>query len=129
MRINYSITLNTTDNNSKQMTSCEDCDGDCCKYITCIVKAPKGPEDWDELKWMLLHKGVTIYVDEDGDWNVEVMTTCKKLGKDNRCTIYDKRPDVCKDHGTHECESNEDSFEPNIHFEKPEDVDNYLKKK
>jgi uncharacterized protein len=110
------------------MSLCEQCKAECCRYITTIVDTPEDEEDWDEIKWMLMHEGVTIYVDEDDDWNVEVMTKCKHLGDDHKCMIYDKRPKVCRDHGTHECEENEDSFEPTIHFEKPEDVDEYLKK-
>ncbi len=109
------------------MVSCEECNGECCRYITVTLKDPKDKESWDEVKWMLLHKGVMIYKDLEGEWNVEVRTKCKFLDDDDKCKIYDKRPQVCKDHGTHECEAHEEEFAKVI-FKKPKDVDGYLKK-
>jgi len=111
------------------MTPCKRCDAACCRYITTLIDKPKDSDDWDEIKWMLMHKGVIVYVDEDGDWNVETLANCKHLDENtNKCKIYDKRPKVCRDHGTDECEIHDDDFSDLV-FRKPEDVDEYLKKK
>ena len=73
------------------MTPCRLCNAECCRYITVDLATPKDEEDWDEIKWMLLHEGVIIYVDEDGDWNVEVKTKCKFLDDaTKKCKAYDK---------------------------------------
>ena len=110
------------------MALCEECNAECCRYITCIIQTPKDEADWDEIKWMLLHEGVTVYVDKDGDWNVETLTNCKNLDeKTKKCKDYENRPHVCRDHGTHECEGN-DLDKDQLVFETPEDVDEYLKR-
>ena len=110
----------------RNMVSCDKCNGECCRYITVSYQEPKNEEDWDEIKWMLLHDGVMVYKDNSNEWNVEVRTKCKFLGKDNKCKIYDKRPAVCKNHKLHECEANNEEFAKVI-FNEPEDVDNFLK--
>ncbi len=110
------------------MANCEECDAECCRYVTTIIDAPENAADWDEIRWLLIHKGVSVYVDEDGDWNVEVPANCKYLDEETKkCGNYENRPQVCRDHGTHECEENDDAFDPDICFESEEDLDEYLK--
>ena len=102
------------------------CNAECCRYITVDIDTPKDDEDWDEIKWMLMHDKIMVYQNLDREWVVEFLTKCKHL-KDNKCSIYDKRPEVCKDHGVDECETNPGDFSK-VLFKKPEDVDEYLKK-
>lgn len=110
------------------MVSCKECKAECCRYVTTIIKAPKYSYDWDEIKWMLLHRGTIVYKD-DNEWNVEVKTNCRHIdSKTYKCKIYKTRPQVCKDHKEHECEANDEDF-ADVIFRKPEDVDEYLKKK
>jgi Fe-S-cluster containining protein len=111
------------------MSPCSKCNAACCRYITTIITEPKDSEDWDEIKWMLLHKGVMVYIDEDGDWNVETLTNCKHLDEEtNKCMIYETRPQVCRDHGADECEIVEGEDFADVILRKPEDVDEYVKK-
>jgi len=109
-----------------RMADCKDCDGKCCNYITIQIDTPKKEIDFEELKWFLCHEGITVYIDNDGDWCVEVITNCKNLDKENKCKIYKTRPKVCSDHHTHECEAN---LEHGDYFKKifktMEDIDNY----
>ena len=37
---------------------------------------------------------------------MEVATDCSKLGTHNECTIYDQRPQICRDHELDSCEMN-----------------------
>ncbi|MBU0615810.1 MAG: YkgJ family cysteine cluster protein [Nanoarchaeota archaeon] len=110
------------------MVLCHTCNGKCCKYITVIIDEPEDKEDWDEIKWWLLHKGVQVYLDSDDDWVVQISTRCKHLNNDNKCDNYENRPEVCREYTTEECEANEDE-ETKALFKKPEDVDKYLKEK
>jgi len=111
------------------MASCDKCKAECCKYVTVDLATPEDKEDWDEVKWMLLHKNIMVYKDLDNDWQVEFRTPCKHIDpKTFKCSIYDKRPQPCKDHGTDECENNDEEWAEVILL-KPEDVDEYLKKK
>ncbi|MBN1419457.1 MAG: YkgJ family cysteine cluster protein [Planctomycetes bacterium] len=83
---------------------CPRCNALCCRYITYQMKTPRYDVDFDEIRWFLCHEGVCVYVDE-GKWHLQVSTNCKKLAPDGRCTIYENRPAVCRDHGTEEeCE-------------------------
>lgn len=65
---------------------CNKC-GECCKSMRFQLF------DADHYRWAELH-GVTI-VEDDGFW-VEFPIKCKKL-KNNRCTIYEDRPEMCKE--------------------------------
>jgi|SRR3989344_3835754 len=111
---------------SRPMPSCDKCVALCCKYITVELAVPKNRKAWDEIRWMLMHENIIVYQDLDGDWIAEFRTKCKHL-YENKCSIYESRPQVCRDHHTHECEANPEPFAKVI-FTKPEQVDEYLKK-
>ena len=105
------------------MTSCNKCDGKCCKYVTVIIPEPKDQEDWDELKWYLMHDNIQVYKDTEDEWIVEFSTHCKHL-KENKCEIYENRPIVCRDHNLDECDANEGDY-AKVLFKTPEDIDKY----
>ncbi|MBD3164523.1 hypothetical protein GF323_04935 [Candidatus Woesearchaeota archaeon] len=112
------------------MADCSKCDGHCCKYITVQIDTPEDDIDFEELKWFLCHKDVLVYIDHDNGWCVEFKTECKYQDpKTNMCTIYDKRPRVCKEHRLDECEGNEDYDDYyKLMFRSMEDIDEYRKK-
>jgi Fe-S-cluster containining protein len=53
-----------------------------------------------------------------------VHTTCKHLGHDNRCGIYETRPQICRDYTTDNCEYDED-WTYDFYLETPEQVWEY----
>ena len=108
------------------MRSCEECNAECCRYVTADIDAPKDKDAWDEIRWYVMHENVYVYQDNDGEWHVEFRTPCKNLGVDNKCLIYDKRPLVCRDHNVEECDINCDCVK--IMFRCAEDVDRFLRK-
>ena len=111
------------------MAKCSECDGQCCKYITITVDEPKKDIDFEELKWFLCHENILVYIDHEDDWCVEVKTPCKFQDPvTNHCTIYEKRPRVCIEHGLDECEGNKD-YEDYCQraFKTLEDIDEYRK--
>ena len=107
------------------MRECHKC-GACCKYVTVMLDDPEEKVDWEEMRWFLAHNNVKIYK-EDGEWYVEFKSPCKYL-IDNKCAIYDKRPDVCKDHDPSECDSIDEPFDYELDFETLEEFDAWLKK-
>ncbi len=107
------------------MVRCEDCNAECCRYVTVELAEPKEEADWDEIKWYLMHEGVIVYKDLDDEWQIEIKSKCKHL-KGTKCDIYDKRPNVCREHLTDECDANPGEFSK-VLFRKPEDVDAYRK--
>ena len=53
-----------------------------------------------------------------------VHTTCKHLMEDQRCGIYETRPEICREYTTDECEY-EDSWTYERYFETPEQIKEY----
>ena len=88
----------------KLASMCAECGGLCCRYFTVLLDDPEDADDYDELRWFLAHENNYIYIDED-QWHLNVVARCRFLGRDSRCTIYNHRPDTCRDFGLKgECE-------------------------
>jgi len=54
------------------------------------------PEDWndfDTIRWFLIHGGTTVFTEED-IWYLMVFSTCKHLREDNLCGIYEPGEDL-----------------------------------
>jgi uncharacterized protein len=86
---------------------CDHCTARCCRYFALPIETPETREDFEFIRWYLLHDRATVFTDE-GSWYLLVHTTCKHLQPDNRCGIYSTRPDVCRDYSTHDCEYDDD---------------------
>lgn len=99
------------------------CGAKCCRYITVFLPAPRRKVDFDELSWFLAHEGVTVYV-RGRRWHLEVATPCRYLTPDNLCAIYERRPDVCRQHDPRECE-NAASLDHSLHFSTKEEFDRW----
>ena len=74
--------------------SCLKC-GECCRFATLIIS-----KDTKNLDWIRYH-GMTI-TPNDSELRVTVPISCDKL-VDNKCSIYDTRPDTCRNY---RCEKN-----------------------
>lgn len=102
---------------------CEFCDAKCCRYFALPIDKPSTFEEFDYVRWYLLHEGASVFV-EDGDWFLLVHSPCKALGPDNRCQIYETRPQICREYSTTRCEY-DDLFVFEQYFETPEQVEEY----
>jgi len=80
-----------------------ECKARCCRYITIKIPAPKVKADFDEISWFLAHRDISVYV-ESRFWHVEVRNRCKYLTRSNLCSIYENRPDVCRNYDVEACE-------------------------
>jgi Fe-S-cluster containining protein len=106
---------------------CGKCAALCCRYIGVALDDPETAGDFDDMAWFLHHEGTMIYV-EDGDWYLNVEIKCKKLGKDNRCTIYEKRPRICRRHKHDECEFDGKPYDFEQQFNTAEELEAYGRK-
>lgn len=109
-------------------SNCKDCEGcpaDCCKYIAIEIDPPEDLEDFEDIKWYVSHKNVNVYVEEDGTWNVEFITPCEHLDSEWKCTIYEKRPKICREYDQDECTFH-NNYEEKHTFKKIEDVEKYI---
>ena len=102
---------------------CEYCTAKCCRYFALPLETPSTPDEFDYLRWYLLHDRAAVFVDE-GTWYLLVHTTCQHLQSDHRCGIYEMRPQICRDYTTEKCEY-EDDWTYDQYFELPEQVQEY----
>lgn len=102
---------------------CDHCTAKCCRYFALPIETPTELRDFEYIRWYLLHDRATVFT-EDGDWYLLVHTVCKHLGEDNRCGIYETRPQICREYSTVGCEY-EDDWTYEQYFETPEQIEEY----
>ncbi len=103
---------------------CEYCTAKCCHYFALPIDAPTSRKDFEYIRWYLMHDRATVFREED-DWYLLVHTTCKHLQPDNRCGVYETRPDICREYSTSNCEY-EDDWTYDFYLETPEQVSEYM---
>jgi Fe-S-cluster containining protein len=103
---------------------CDHCTAKCCRYFALPIESPSSFQDYEFIRWYLLHEHATVFT-EDEDWYLLVHTACKHLGEDQRCGIYETRPQICRDYSTDNCEY-EDDWTYDRYFETPEQVEEYM---
>jgi uncharacterized protein len=108
----------------KDVILCEHCTAKCCRYFAMPIETPTERADFDYIRWYLLHERATVFKEGD-DWYLLVHTTCRHLQEDNRCGIYETRPQICREYSTKNCEY-EDDWTYDFYLERPEQVVEYL---
>ena len=79
--------------------NCARCPAMCCNYVSTEIDVPTTKREIDIIRWYLMHAGVRVYCeDRTGSWFVQFLARCRFLGADNRCGIYEVRPQICRDH-------------------------------
>lgn len=100
---------------------CHLCTARCCKYFALQIDKPTTREEYDHIRWYLMHEGIAVWKD-DGDWYLEIRTVCKHLQPDNSCGIYETRPQICREYGSAEepCEYFTDHLKYDLYFDSDE---------
>lgn len=91
-----------------------------------VIKRPRLKHEIETLRWYLHFDTVQIYI-RSHRWHLLVKGKCIYLSKKNLCTIYDRRPDVCRDHSSDACEMSGQWYDQM--FTTPKDLDAYFNKK
>jgi Fe-S-cluster containining protein len=102
---------------------CFHCPAKCCRYFALPIDPPTDWEDFEYIRWYLLHERATVFT-EDDNWYLLVHNVCKMLGADNLCQAYETRPQICRDYTTENCEY-EDEWVYDHYFETHEQVLEY----
>jgi Fe-S-cluster containining protein len=105
---------------------CQHCAGLCCRYIALPIDTPEDRQDFDDIRWYLLHENISVFV-EDGDWYLSVAADCRQLGPDFRCTAYQTRPRICREYTTSDCDYHSGDYGWEHHFTCPEHLDEYMR--
>lgn len=108
---------------------CDECEGLCCRYFAFPIDTPKTRGDYDDIRWYLCHKGISVFV-EDGDWYMQVANRCRHLTNgDHRCAIYKNRPRICRGYTTRNCDRTEGDYDYELHFTNDRQMEEYMKMK
>jgi Fe-S-cluster containining protein len=99
--------LPVIESSPRTQLNCLTC-GLCCTYLAVEISAPDSVKAATEILWHLYHESVSVYRDSDDEWMVQFETRCKHLATDNKCAIYEHRPQICRDYEADTCEVNAD---------------------
>jgi Fe-S-cluster containining protein len=113
---------------TKKVThACKKCSGRCCRYFALPIETPEDWDDFDDIRWYLCHRDVTVFV-EEGDWYLNVKNTCRYLSeKDFRCQNYDLRPHICRKYDTGNCDLTGDEYGYELHFLDDKQMEEYMR--
>ena len=104
---------------------CEHCTGVCCTYIALPIEEPDTRSDFDDIRWYLLHEGISVFV-EDDEWYISMATPCRHLLADGRCGAYGTRPKICRKYSAENCDYHSGDYGWELHFTCPEHLDEYV---
>jgi Fe-S-cluster containining protein len=107
---------------------CEHCTAVCCHYLALPLDPPETSRDFDDIRWYLMHKGVSVFI-EDGDWYIQLPTVCENLRPDNLCGIYDRRPKICREYKAGECDYAGGAYGYELLLQCEQDLLDYLESK
>ena len=102
---------------------CDHCTAKCCRYFALPIDTPVDRDDYENIRWYMLHGDVSIFVD-DGSWYLLIHNQCDHIDDQNRCGIYEHRPTICRSYSTDSCEFDNDSCHDRL-FECPEQIEEY----
>lgn len=86
---------------------CTRCGARCCQYFSFEIDKPDTYEQFESIRWYLLHEGISVYIDDEGDWCILIDNLCRMLVKrreGGRCKQYDNRPLICRKYSSDRCD-------------------------
>jgi hypothetical protein len=110
--------------------NCKKCNAYCCRHVAVGIDTPEDADDYDCIRWYLLHKNVWVAIAPDDTWLVEFKTPCRNITAIDNCGDYENRPAICKNYpGDGEiCEGESDALACKVLFKNVNDFEKYLKK-
>jgi Fe-S-cluster containining protein len=107
---------------------CISCNAKCCRYFMLEIDAPTRKSDFENIRWYLCHHDTTIYVEKGNKWYLHILSPCRYLTNDGRCSVYETRPEICREHDPAECEFDME-YEAKIVFTSLDEFDSYIEKR
>jgi len=106
---------------------CKQCGGKCCRYFCFQIDEPDSFDQFDDIRWFLLHEGISVHIDE-GEWYISIANRCKALDEDSRCTAYEDRPLICRRYTRATCDFTAGDYGYDEHFRTTEDIEAHARK-
>ena len=76
-------------------SNCRECGAKCCKFISISLEDFPPELESDPERYFNLHEHVKVVKTRYGREAV-IASRCSALREDNTCSIYDDRPDLCR---------------------------------
>jgi len=105
-------------------SDCHECPATCCKNLAMIIGRPHSRAEIEDLKWQIRFNTVKVYI-HNRRWHLWVKGKCMYLGRSNRCTIYDTRPDKCRKYNPPHCEAFGKFYD--VLLSTPDELEDYIK--
>jgi len=102
---------------------CKGCPARCCHTLLIPFKRPRTRSEIDYYKWHVQYDTVRIAI-RSHRWYLAVEGRCMYLDEKNLCTIYDRRPEICRKHNPPDCERYGRWYD--VIIETPEELESYL---
>lgn len=100
----------------------------CCETVSIEVEAPRTPREYDQLVWVLHHRGLELYVERPGRWMLHIETRCGKLNEQGRCGIHGNHPALCREYDPRTCERRSPLTEVVAWFHDAVELEDWLRK-
>lgn len=100
----------------------------CCNHVALEIDTPEDKEDFDQIRWFLVHRDVFVFIDHDDSWNLQFNSPCEKLSENGSCTIYDKRPTICREYDSENCERYGEGNSYKVLWKNLEEFEEWMKK-
>ena len=111
------------------MSKCQKCGARCCRYFCFEIDKPTSIQEFENVRWFLMHEGVTVHVDTEGDWYIGIANRCLNLAANNRCKQYSKRPMICRSYNVGSCDFTQGDYEYKAFFNNADEFDQYARKR
>jgi Fe-S-cluster containining protein len=103
---------------------CDKCSALCCRYFVLEIDKPLTRGQFDDVRWYLVHENTFVFI-EKRKWYLGVYARCKHLQEDNRCGIYEKRPNICRKYSTESCDYHGGEYDWDKLFTSAEQLEQY----
>jgi len=107
--------------------TCAKCGAKCCTYFCFEIDEPTDYDEFEDIRWFLLHHDVSVHVD-DGDWFISIGNRCRMLGLDNECMAYETRPTICRTYNPAKCDHTDGDYGYDAEFTTAEELEAYARK-
>ena len=103
---------------------CDQCSALCCRYFVLEIDKPETRRQYDDVRWYLVHENTFAFI-ERKKWYLGIYSRCKHLQADNRCGIYEKRPQICREYTTDNCDYHGGEYNWSVLFSSAEQLEKY----
>ncbi|MBD3264401.1 MAG: YkgJ family cysteine cluster protein [Candidatus Omnitrophica bacterium] len=102
---------------------CKICPAICCKNLAMEIGKPANNSEVEDLRWQLHFDTVKVFI-RNRRWYQLVEGRCIYLTEEDRCAIYENRPQKCRKHNPPDCEYFGEFYD--ILISTPEELDSYF---